>query len=256
MGLYSLRNLKTSFMGRCCYRYKQLPTTMETARKLAEERAPEGTVVIADVQSAGRGRLGRSWLSPRGSLAMSVILRPPIECLPGVIMIASLAVLRTIKIMTGLKCTIKWPNDVLIGDKKVSGILVESEVAGRQLNHVILGIGVNINFDTSVFPEISDIATSLSCELGKNVDREEFICTLLFELEKLYLELRAGSYSCVYKQWKEHLETLGKPVVIRSGQRVEKGSAEDVTKDGRLLLRRADGSLIEITAGDVTVVKG
>lgn len=255
MGLYSLKNLRTSFMGRCCYRYNQLPTTMEVARGLAEDKAPEGTVVIADVQSAGRGRLGRSWLSPYGSLAMSVILRPPLDYLPGVIMVSSLAVLRTIEQTTGLKCTIKWPNDVLIGGRKVCGILVESETAGKQLNYVVLGVGVNINFDTSVFPEISDIATSLSRELGKDVDREEFAGVLLFELEKLYLELLAGGYRTVYKQWREHLETLGRTVVIRSGQRVEKGMAEDVTEDGRLLLRRADGSLIEITTGDVTVVK-
>lgn len=228
---------------------------METARQLAEDKAPEGTIVIADVQSAGRGRLGRSWLSPHGSLAMSVILRPPLDCLPGMIMVASLAVLRTIEQTTGLRCTIKWPNDVLIGGRKVCGILVESETTGKQLNYVVLGIGVNINFDTSVFPEISEIATSLSRELGRDVDKEEFTCALLFELEKLYLELLAGGYKTVYQQWRKHLETLGKLVTIRSGEQVERGKAEEVTEKGSLLLRRADGSLVEILTGDVTVVK-
>ncbi len=242
-------------MGRCCYRYSQLPTTMETARRLAMEGALEGTVVIADIQTAGRGRLGRSWFSPLGGLAMSVILKPPIDCLPGMVMIASLAVLSAIEKMTGLKCAIKWPNDVLIRGKKACGILVESEMTEKQVNHVILGIGVNINFDPSVFPEISDIATSLSYELGKRVDVEEFACALLFELERLYLELRTGGYSIVYKQWREHLETLGKPVAVRSGQQVERGVAEDVTEKGSLLLRCADGGLIEIMAGDVTVLK-
>jgi len=228
---------------------------METARKLAKEEASEGTVVIADVQTAGRGRSGRSWLSPQGSLAMSIVLRPPLDYLPGMVMIAALAVVRAIEEMTGLRCAIKWPNDVLVSGKKVCGILVESEAAGKQINYVILGVGVNINFEPSVFPEIAEIATSISHELGKEIDREEFICLLLFELEKLYLELQAGGCSSVYRQWRERLETLGKLVNIRSEQKVERGIAEDVTEDGSLLLRRADGSLVEIVAGDVTVVK-
>ncbi len=250
-----LKNLKSTFIGQCCYRYSELPTTMEVARKLAREGAPEGTVVIADVQTAGRGRLGRSWLSPQGSLAMSLVLRPPLEYLPGMVMIASLAVVRAIEKMTGLGCVIKWPNDVLIGGKKVCGILVESETAAKQINYAILGIGVNVNFDPSVFPEISEIATSISYELGREVDREEFSCLLLFELEKLYLKLQAGGYSSVYKRWRERLETLGKLVTVKSADGVEKGRAEDVTEHGSLLLRRTDGSLVEIVAGDVTVVK-
>lgn len=255
MGSEVLRNLKTSFIGQCCYRYRELPTTMEVARKLAREGAPEGTVVIADVQTAGRGRLGRPWLSPWGSLAMSVILKPSLDCVPGMVMIASLAVLKAIEKMAGLTCAIKWPNDVLIGGKKVCGILIESETAANQVNHVILGIGVNINFEPSVYPEISEIATSISHELGREVDREEFTCTLLCELERLYLGLRTGDYVSVYKQWRKRLETLGKLVTVKGGQHVEKGRAEDVSEKGSLLLRRADGSLIEIMAGDVTIVK-
>jgi BirA family biotin operon repressor/biotin-[acetyl-CoA-carboxylase] ligase len=250
-----MKNLRTKFVGRCYYRYDELPTTMEVARRLAREGALEGTVVIADVQTAGRGRLGRSWLSPHGSLAMSIILRPSFDHLPYMIMIASLAVVRAVEQITGLGCSIKWPNDVLIGSKKLSGILIESEMSQGVVNYAIVGIGVNVNIDPSVFPEISKIATSLSCEFGQEVDRDEFTCALLLELEQLYLSLQAGGCSSVYREWKEYLETLGKDVTVKCGEQVERGMAEDVTEKGSLLLRRADGSLIEIMTGDVTIVK-
>lgn len=250
-----MKGLKTKFVGRYCCRYSELPTTMETARKLAREGVPEGTVVIADVQTAGRGRLGRSWFSPLGGLAMSVIFKPSLAHLPYMVMIASLAVVKAIKKITGLRCSIKWPNDVLIGNKKVCGILMESEMVSGQVNFVILGVGVNINFDPSILPEISDIATSLSRELGREVDRDKFTCALLFELEKLYLNVQAGGSNSVYKEWKGYLETLGKWVIVKSGQQVDRGKAADVTEQGSLILRRADGSLIELMAGDVTIVK-
>jgi len=250
-----MKGLKTKFLGRYCCRYSELPTTMEAARELAREGAPEGAVVMADVQTAGRGRLGRSWFSPLGGLAMSVVFKPPLGHLPYMVMIASLAVVKAIKKVTGLRCSIKWPNDVLIGDKKVCGILIESEVVSGQVNFVIVGIGVNINFNPSILPEISDIATSLSRELGREVDRDKFTCTLLLELEKLYLKVQAGASNSVYREWKEYLETLGKWVTVKSGQQVDRGKAEDVTERGSLILRHADGSLVEVMAGDVTIVK-
>src|SRR4030066_965914 len=165
--------LNTKFVGRQLYYYHQLATTMETARELVKKGAAEGAVVIAGRQTAGRGRIGRTWLSPEGSLAMSVILKPPLDNLPQLVMIASLAVVRAIKNVAGLETRIKWPNDILIKGKKVCGILIENEVKGGRVNFAIIGIGININFDPSAFPEISNIATSLSHELGAEVSRIE-----------------------------------------------------------------------------------
>ncbi len=226
---------------------------MDTARKAAKEGATEGTVVIANSQTAGRGRLGRAWLSPEGGLAMSLILKPSLDNLPQLIMIASLAMVRAIKKVTGLETQIKWPNDILIKSKKICGILIENEVKGSKVDFAIIGIGINVNFNPSAFPEISDIATSLSHELGKEISKAEFTSALLYELEQLYLEAQAGAP--VYKEWRDHLETLGRQIQVKTGNTIEQGRAETVTETGNLILRRADGSLTEIVAGDVTVVK-
>jgi len=220
---------------------------------MANKGASEGTVVIAGTQTAGRGRIGRTWLSPKGSLAMSIMLKPTLDNLPQLIMIASLAVVRAIKQIADLETQIKWPNDVLIKGKKVCGILIENEVKGDKINFAIIGIGINVNFDPLAFPEIEEIATSLSYELGAEISKVELISTLLFELEQLYLEAQAGAP--VYREWQENMDTLGRWIQVKTGGTVEKGKAETVTEKGNLILRRADGSLAEIVSGDVTVIK-
>jgi BirA family biotin operon repressor/biotin-[acetyl-CoA-carboxylase] ligase len=245
--------LNTRFVGRQLYYYHQLPTTMETAKELVKKGAPEGTVVIAGTQTTGRGRLARTWLSPEGSLAMSIILKPSLNKLPQLVMIASLSVVRAIKQVAGLETYIKWPNDVMIKGKKVCGILIENEVGGGRVNFAVIGIGINVNFNPPDFPEIADIATSLSHETGTEISFVELAGTLLDELERLYLEAQAGA--AVYKEWQENMETLGKRIKVNTGKTVEQGQAETITENGNLVLRHDDGSLAEIVAGDVTVIK-
>jgi BirA family biotin operon repressor/biotin-[acetyl-CoA-carboxylase] ligase len=245
--------LNTKFVGRKLYYYHQLATTMKTAKELAKKGTAEGTVIIADAQTAGKGRMGRTWISPEGSLAMSLILKPYLDNLPQLVMIASLAVVRTIKKVTGLQAQIKWPNDVLIKGKKVCGILIENEVKGDKVNFAIIGIGINVNFDPLAFPKIADIATSLSHELGAEVSKAALISTLLSELEQLYLEAQAGAP--IYREWQHNMGMLGNWIQVKIGEAVEQGKAETVTETGNLILRRSDGSLAEIAAGDVTVIK-
>jgi BirA family biotin operon repressor/biotin-[acetyl-CoA-carboxylase] ligase len=226
---------------------------METAKELVKKGAAEGTVVIAGTQTTGRGRIGRTWLSPEGSLAMSVILKPALKNLPQLVMIASLAVVSAIKQVAGLETRIKWPNDVMIKGKKVCGILIENEVKGGRVNFAIIGIGINVNFNPLDFPEIADIATSLSHEVGAEISNVELTSTVLFELERLYLEAQAGAP--VHREWQKNMETLGNRIKVKTGKTVEQGKAETVTENGNLILRRDDGSLTEIVAGDVTVIK-
>ncbi len=240
-------------MGRHLHYYHELPTTMETARELARKGAAEGTVVIAGTQTAGKGRIGRTWISPEGSLAMSVILKPSLKNLPQLVMIASIAVVRAINQFTGLESHIKWPNDVLIKGKKVCGILIENEVKGGSLNFAVIGIGINVNFKPLDFPEIADIATSLSHEAGTEISKVELTSILLFELERLYLDAQAGVP--LHREWQQNMETPGKRIKVNTGKTVEQGKAETITENGNLLLRHDDGSLTEIVAGDVTVIK-
>jgi BirA family biotin operon repressor/biotin-[acetyl-CoA-carboxylase] ligase len=244
-------NLTTEFVGRHILYYLSIPSTMGVAKDVAERGAAEGTAILAEEQTAGRGRLGRSWLSPRGSIAVSIILRPSLEHLTGLNMVASLAVVHSIETVTGLKSCIKWPNDILIEGRKVSGILIENALRGEVVDWAILGIGLNVNFDPQFFPEIAPIATSLSAELKREVPRQEVLKCLFSEIESLYLALRRGE--SIYKEWQNRLETLGKMIRVKSGNLIEEGYAEGADKDGSLFLRRSDGTLVQITFGEVTL---
>ena len=244
-------NLGTHFIGQGVIYYPSLTSTMEVARQEAQLGAVEGTVVIADEQTVGRGRIKRVWLSPKGIIALSIILYPSVVNLPSLIMLASLAVVHSIEAVTGLKSQVKWPNDVLVNGRKVCGILIESSVRRNIVDYAIIGIGVNVNLRLSDFPEILSTATSLSAELGRDVSRLGIIQRLLVEVERLNLVLQAGG--SIYEEWRDSLVTLGRRVRAKSGKTVYEGIAESVARDGSLLLRRLDGSLSKIVAGDATL---
>jgi BirA family biotin operon repressor/biotin-[acetyl-CoA-carboxylase] ligase len=245
------RKLTTKFVGRNFFYYPSVTTTMDVARKAAKEGASEGTVVVAEEQTTGRARLGRTWINPPGVVAVSIILRPEMSQLIRLTMVAALATSRCIEKVTGLKTTIKWPNDVLIRGKKVSGILTESALRGQSVDWAVIGIGINVNFDPKAYPEIADIATSLSVELGKQVSQLEVLLHLLNEIEFFYSALRRDEP--VHEEWRSKLETLGKVVQVKTGTDVEKGYAESVDNEGALMLRRSDGTLVRIVAGEVTL---
>jgi len=244
-------NLETRFVGQRVVYYSSVTSTNEVARQEAQRGVVEGTVIIADEQTAGKGRKKRAWLSPRGSVALSIILYPGVAHLPSLIMVASLAVVYSIEGVTDLKPQLKWPNDVLIRGRKVCGILIENGVRGRKVDYAIVGIGINVNLRTANFPEISPIATSLSAELGKEIPRIDLIRRLLVEVEKLYLDLPSGE--AIFQQWRNRLVTLGKRVQVSYGETKQEGIAESVARDGSLLLRSPDGSLTKIVTGDVTL---
>ncbi len=245
------RGLETRFIGQGVIYYSKIPSTMEVAKREAQQGAAEGTVVIAGEQTAGKGRIKRVWLSPKGCIALSIILYPKMAYLSSLIMVASLAVVHTIADVTGLRLQIKWPNDVLINSKKVCGILVESGVRDSSIDYAVIGIGINVNLKTADFTGISLPTTSLSDELGRDVSCLEITRRLLVEFEKLYLVVQSGE--TVYQEWRDSLNTLGKRVHARSGNKVYEGIAESVDEDGSLMLRCSDGSLIKLTAGDITL---
>ncbi|MDP2919175.1 MAG: biotin--[acetyl-CoA-carboxylase] ligase [Dehalococcoidia bacterium] len=243
--------LNTRVIGRRLLIFDSISSTMDVARKEALEKAPEGTAVIAERQTAGRGRLNRAWLTPEGNIAVSIVLYPPRECRDALIMLASLAVLNAIQSVTGLACQLKWPNDVLIHGKKVCGVLIETKMRADRLDYAILGIGINVNMRLAEHAEIQAIATSLADELGKTVSRVTMLRSLFTELERLYIGLFSGK--SLYDEWRRNLATIGRPVTVHSGDDVSHGTAESVSEDGSLLLRCEDGSLRRITIGDVSL---
>ncbi|MCZ6789682.1 MAG: biotin--[acetyl-CoA-carboxylase] ligase [Chloroflexi bacterium] len=225
-------------------------STMDVARREAEQGAPEGTVVVADEQTAGRGRFGRHWVSGSGqNLLFSVVLYPEQTALAGLNIIASVAALTAIQRTTALSPTLKWPNDILIAGKKMSGILIETAVQDGGVRYAVLGFGINVNFDPSQTPEIAESGTSLSKELGKQVSREALLEAILEELSTLYERLKA--WATVRHRWEASLETLGSHVRVQWGDQVEEGVAEAVDPDGNLLLRRSDGTVVTLSGGDV-----
>ena len=244
-------NLGTSHIGREVFCYKRLTSTNDVAIEAAKQGAVGGTVILADEQTVGRGRIKRKWLSPGGSIALSVILYPDIEYLPSLIMLASLSVVYSVQAATGLKPEVKWPNDVLLKGKKICGILIESDLWRDRVNYVVIGIGINVNVRLADFPEISQTATNLSDELGRTVSRQEIIRHLLVEMDKLYLTLQSGG--SIYEAWRDNLMVLGRHVYITGGKNRYEGTAESVARDGSLWLRQADGKLVRIVAGDVTI---
>jgi BirA family biotin operon repressor/biotin-[acetyl-CoA-carboxylase] ligase len=246
------QELRTKLIGKDILHYPTTSSTMDAAKQVIREGAPEGTVIIADHQTAGRGRLGREWFSlPNSNILLSIILYPKLEQLPRLTIAACLAVAQSIEKVTGLEPTVKWPNDILIAGKKVSGILIESDAHGDRVNYAIVGIALNINLDPATIPEISETATSLNQILGGGVSRREMLIALLGEFETLYSALRRDEP--IDREWRLRLETLGKNISIRCGDDVQEGVAEGVDEDGNLLLRHSDGRLMTIAAGDVTL---
>jgi BirA family biotin operon repressor/biotin-[acetyl-CoA-carboxylase] ligase len=245
----SLKGLKTAIVGRNILYYRTLPSTMDFARKLAQDGIGEGTVVLCDEQTEGRGRQGRKWFaSPYSSILMSVVFRPTLGQLPQINMLGSLSIVHTIEKVADIKSKVRWPNDVLIDGKKVAGILMENVLQGQQLEAAILGVGINVSLDVSAYPEIAPIATSLSGEARRDFSRDDILHVLLEEMEMLYQAVKRNED--VYHRWLPHVETLGKTVRIKSGQSEEVGLAQSVNPDGSITLRRPDGSLVTIATGE------
>jgi len=237
-------------IGRRILHYQSLGSTMDEAEAQARAGAQEGTVVLAETQTGGRGRFGRRWASPPGNIYMSVVLRPPPEANPLISVMASLAVARAISQAAPLKPRIKWPNDVLIQGKKVSGILVEGTIDSQGRGYSIVGIGVNVESDPSQEPGLEGVATSLTQAAGTRVPRLDVLKHLLQELDSLYHGLLKGESPV--PAWRQYLDTLGKRVTVRWLEERYHGLAEEVDSQGNLLLRLDDGRLITLPAGEVS----
>lgn len=247
--------LKTKWLGKRIHHFLHLDSTNSKAYELALNGAEEGEVVIAESQEKGRGRLGRKWFSPPLlNLYLSVILRPnisPLQASP-ITLMAAIATADAIRKFSGIVPLIKWPNDILLRDRKIAGLLNEIHSEIDRIHFVILGIGVNLNMDEPMFPkEIRQVATSLRHEMGETISRKSFLQSLLLELEKWYaIFLREGSTE-ILKAWRNRARLKGRRVQVTSfGERII-GTAIDVDSNGALILKTRDGKRKRIVAGDI-----
>ena len=237
--------------GRIVYR-DVVSSTMDEAVALADAGHPEGTVVLAEEQTAGRGRLDRRWVTgPGENIAFSVVFRPEPSWMSQLNMAATLGVASAVERLAGVEATVKWPNDVRIGGKKLAGILIESAADTQGLRHAILGVGINVNLDTSSFPEIAGAATSLMAETGAPLDRADVLRAVLEDLDDLYAEVRGGR--SLTGRWASRLDTLGATVRVRWRDDEMVGRATGVDDEGNLLLTGDDGSVRTAIAGEVTL---
>ncbi len=233
---------------------RNLSSTNLLARKLAVAGAEEGTVVVAKSQRAGRGRLGREWASPRGGLWFSIVLRPNISVAQssGIVFVFSLAVAETLHGKYGLKARTKWPNDVLVGNKKICGILVETNSTGASINFSVVGVGLNANFRPESLPlPLRNVATSMEQELSRKVQLKKLLRAILDRVEKRYCQFLRQGISELLSEWKTYSGFLNHEVKVTDGSSSVHGLAVDVDEKGALILQLKDGTTKRVLVGDL-----
>jgi len=249
--------LKTRVMGKAIHLLSEVASTNTLAMEMAASGTPEGTVVIAETQTGGKGRLGRKWISPKGNLYLSVVLRPnvPMHKAPLITLMGAVAVASAIRTTCGLAAGIKWPNDILISGQKVSGLLTEMSAEQDRIRHIVLGIGVDVNMEMGELPpEVRGLTTTLAAEAGAKINRTALLQQLLRDLESWYQKFLKNDAD-ILEEWKQLNLTIGNRVTVSGAGESLEGLAQGVDNEGRLIVRLDDGTIRTVAAGDVTIVK-
>ena len=253
-----LSGLDCQLIGSAVRCFQETDSSNLQACRLGDDGAAEGLVVVADRQTAGKGRMGRRWESPGAvNLYLSILLRPdilPFEA-PKLTFLSAVAVCRTMQRCCELQPTVKWPNDVLINGAKAAGLLNEMSSETDRVNYVVLGIGVNLNMQREQFPDdLRYPATSLALETGENVSRVDFTRVLLEEIDALYMTYLEQGSEPIIAAWVELWDMVGKDVVVDCGEKQLQGQAAGLGEDGALLVRNISGEIEPVYAGDVRLV--
>ncbi|MHC1760241.1 MAG: biotin--[acetyl-CoA-carboxylase] ligase [Negativicutes bacterium] len=248
--------LTTHILGRELYYFSKIGSTNDEAKKRAVASCPEGTLVITETQLGGRGRLSRGWFSPIGKgIWFSVVLRPPFppQEAPKCTLMAAVAINRAIRELTGIPCGIKWPNDILCNGRKLVGILTEMSAEMDAINHIVIGMGINVNIEAAEIPtELKETATSVLMESGATVSRIDLFIKVLECLEELYLLVKNEGFAAVLSAWRQESITLGRMVNVIAPDKSFAGKAVDIDADGALLVE-TDQGMERVLAGDVSI---
>lgn len=248
--------LQTKYIGKDIKYFETIDSTNIMAKKIANNDAIDGTLIISEVQSFGRGRLNRQWISPKGGIWASLILKPNLEPIqaPKITLIAAAALILTFK-KYNLDVKVKWPNDILLKNKKISGILTEMNCDMDRINYIILGFGINVNLKEDTIPkDLRNKATSLLLSTGKTFSRIDLLCKFLKEFEKLYHELLNENHADTsISICKENSILIGKDIIISSLNLNEKVKCIDLTKDGSLLVQNSSGKIKKVFSGEISL---
>lgn len=249
--------LNTEFIGGRVYYYHSLESTNREARTLASGGVPGGSLVVAEEQVQGRGRMSRGWFSPKGlGIWCSLILRPEVQPgeAPPVTMLTAVAVASAVEKVAGVAPGIKWPNDLLVGGKKICGILTEMSAEMERVNFLVVGVGINVNTPLEDFPEeLKEIATSLYRVKNEPISRLKLLKHFLREFECYYQRWINDGFGPILEEWKKRCVSLGCSVRVSTSREVWDGWAEDVDSDGALLVRMPGGSVKRFVAGEVSL---
>jgi BirA family biotin operon repressor/biotin-[acetyl-CoA-carboxylase] ligase len=250
--------LTTRELGRALRHLQSIGSTSQLAYELAQQGAPHGQSVIAEEQTAGRGRRGRSWVSPPGkNLYLSLVLRPalPPERAPELTLVAAVAIAEALQSF-GCPAMIKWPNDLEVGGRKIGGILTELAAEPGRIHFVVLGVGVNLNIQAHEFPdEIRGIATSVQLVTGRPVDRARFAAQVLGALESWFDRHQDAGFEVVRRRWTALSSTVGSEVRVRLESGAIEGEAEGIDASGALRVRTRSGAVQTVLAGDVETLR-
>lgn len=253
------QRLAGKFIGHQLHYYETIGSTNDEAVRLGMKGSPEGTALVAETQSAGKGRMRRAWHSPPGAnIYTSIILRPQFEPdrAPQISLAAGVAVAETLNPYCPGDVCLKWPNDVLINEKKVCGILTQMKMSGSAIDFVVVGIGINVNWNHEQFPEdIQSMATSVSIEAGREISRLELIIRLYENMAKCYRELAQNGFAPIREKWLGLTSMIGKPVSVMFQKEKVTGKAVGLDNDGALLLLTAGNETVKVSAGDATILK-
>lgn len=252
-----LSRLQTRWLGHnICYR-DSIDSTNTLAKGLANEGCPNGLVVVAEEQGAGKGRLSRGWISPYAKgIWFSVVLKPPFlpqeasKCT----LLAAVAVVKAVNKIAGVHAAIKWPNDILLMGRKLVGILTEMNAEFGHINYVVIGTGINTNATPDDYPEdVKDIAVSVADAATEQFTRVDLLCDILKNMEDLYEKALLDGFAPILEEWRKYSCTLGQEVKVMATDCTYFGKAEDIDEDGLLIVRKVDGTLEKVMAGDVSI---